>query len=620
MKKIKFFSFASAVLLASAAGMTSCSSDSIEPTGGSGVAGQVVKTQFALNIPYGGNSSTNQAKNATRMTDAMTQQSGNSFRGISDIVLLTFDGDPETTGTINADKPISIGTDGNAYSKDTYRRLYRDIEIPVGTSNMIFYGRASRTTENNFQAGKITEKTDKKTEKTLANISHELTAINSTANFATDPDAKAIINALNDIAQVKVTDGENVKVYTWATIGNEPDLPTWLTAHEKDFLKKRYEEFILLKAGSKTSVVAFINNLKAALVGETAGATVPAEKKLTRAIYDQCDVALAAIKNLKDFPGKFKLPDGAATLSWISGESKFAYNAPENVAIGNGNTINYNKICYPAELSYFVNTTTMVSNKDMSNLSEFPTYDNWIKQAGADWTGKNFAEKAVENSTRTVGLKEPVQYSVAVLKSIVRCNAATLKDNAKLAGGFNEDQQILVPTEGFKVTGILIGGQPTSVDWKYEPATTGETFSNTIYDNVMNGSSMYAKYGSAAPAVGNYTLVFDNKNAAKNDVFVTIELTNNSDMDFYGQDGIILKGAKFYLVGKLTPNATTEGVTNPNNFNRVFIQDYVTTANFNITSLKDAYNCIPDLRTSGINVGLAVDLSWKTGIEFNVEL
>lgn len=331
-------------------------------------------------------------------------------------------------------------------------------------------------------------------------------------------------------------------------------------------------------------------------------------------------MALAAIKNLKDFPGKFKLPDGAATLSWISGESKFAYNAPENVAIGNGNTINYNKICYPAELSYFVNTTTMVSNKDMSNLSEFPTYDNWIKQAGADWTGKNFAEKAVENSTRTVGLKEPVQYSVAVLKSIVRCNAATLKDNAKLAGGFNEDQQILVPTEGFKVTGILIGGQPTSVDWKYEPATTGETFSNTIYDNVMNGSSMYAKYGSAAPAVGNYTLVFDNKNAAKNDVFVTIELTNNSDMDFYGQDGIILKGAKFYLVGKLTPNATTEGVTNPNNFNRVFIQDYVTTANFNITSLKDAYNCIPDLRTSGINVGLAVDLSWKTGIEFNVEL
>ena len=46
MKKFRFFSFASAMLLASAAGMVSCSSDSIEPTGGSGVAGQVVKTKF----------------------------------------------------------------------------------------------------------------------------------------------------------------------------------------------------------------------------------------------------------------------------------------------------------------------------------------------------------------------------------------------------------------------------------------------------------------------------------------------------------------------------------------------------------------------------------------------
>lgn len=617
MKKMNFFSFASAVLLASAAGMVSCSSDSIEPTGGSGVAGQVVKTLFAINIPYGGNSSTNQAKKVTRMTDAMTQQSGNSFRGISDIILLTFSGDPATNGNTEATSIIKIGTDGNAYNQDNYRRLYRDIEIPVGTSHMLFYGRATKkSSDTNFNAGKITDKGEKQTEKTLANISHELTAIDGDANFETDEDAGKIITALNNIANAKVT--EDGTDYTWATIGDAPTLPSWLTEHEKEFLKTRYNEFTALKAGSKTSVVAFINNLKAALAGEITGTTIPDEKKLTKAIYEQCETALNAIKGI-DFPGKFYLPDGVASLGWIAGESKFAYNAPENVAIGNGNTINYNKICYPAELSYFVNTTTMVSNKDMSNLSEFPTYENWTKPTGANWEGKGFTNTAVANSTRTVGLKDPVQYSVAVLKSTVRCNAETLEDNAKLAGGFKEDQQISVPTNGFKVTGILIGGQPASVDWKYEPATTGETFSNTIYDNEMNGSPMYAKYASETPTVGNYTLVFDNKNAAKEDIFVTIELTNNSGMDFYGQDGIILKGAKFYLVGKLTPNAT-EGVTNPNSVDRVFIQDYVTTANFNIKTLRNAYNCIPDLRTSGINVGLAVDLSWKTGITFNVDL
>ena len=612
MKKFRFFSFASAMLLASAAGMVSCSSDSIEPTGGSGVAGQVVKTQFAINIPYGGNSSTKQAKKVTRMTDEMTQQSGKPFRGISDIVLLTFNGNPSTAGNTEATSIIDIGTDGNAYAHNEYSKLYRDIEIPVGTNHMLFYGRATKKSDaTDFQAGKITDKADKKTEKTLANISHELTPINSTANFTTDTDAGKIIDALNSIANAKVTDGID---YTWAAIGNETTLPSWLTENEKKFLAARYNEFTSLKAGSKTSVVEFIKNLKTALAGETGEPTIPAERKLTKEIYDKCEAALTAIESI-NFPGKFNLPDGVASLSWIEGESKFAYNAPNNVIIGTGNSINYQKICYPAELSYFVSTTTMVSDKDMSSLSEFPTYNDWTNPTGANWTGKSFSESAVENTTRTVGLKDPVQYSVAVLKSTVRCDAATLEDNAKQIGGSNTDQKIPVPTDGFKVTGILIGGQPASVDWKYEPAST--EFANTIYDKVMNGSMVAKNETSASNA--NYTLVFDNKKSdTQSPVYVTIELENNSGQAFYGKDGIILKGAKFYLVGQLNPNKT--GLTNPNSVNRVFVQDYVTTANFNIKDLKSAYNCIPDLRTSGINVGLAVDLDWKSGITFDVDI
>lgn len=612
MKKFRFFSFASAMLLASAAGMVSCSSDSIEPTGGSGVTGQVVKTQFAINIPYGGNSSTNQAKKVTRMTDEMTQQS-NNFRGISDIVLLTFSGDPSTAGNTEATRIIEIGTDANAYAQNKYSKLYRDIEIPVGTNHMLFYGRATRKSgDTDFQAGKITNVGTKTTEKVLANISHELTPINSTANFTTDADADQIIDALNTIAEAKVQDGKD---YTWATIGTETTLPTWLTENEKKFLAARYKEFISLKAGSRTSVVAFIKNLQTALVGETGEPTIHAERKLTKEIYDKCVAALTAIESI-DFPGKFKLPDGVATLSWATGG--FAYNTPGNVTIGNGNSINYQKICYPAELSYFVNTTTMVSDKDMSNLSEFPSYENWTKPTGANWEGKDFTNTAVAKTTRTVGLKDPVQYSVAVLKSTVRCKEATLEDNAKDAGGFKANQSITVNDNSFPVTGILIGGQPASVDWKYEPASS-ETFENTIYDNVMNGSPMYAKYASEVPTVGNYTLVFDNKKTgAENSVYVTIELTNKSGQAFYGKDGIIQKDTKFYLVGILNPNK--EGLPKPAGVNRVFVQDYVTTANFKIKDLKSAYNCIPDLRTSGINVGLAVDLSWKEGITFDVEI
>lgn len=614
MKKFRFFSFASAMLLASAAGMVSCSSDSIEPTGGSGATGQIVKTQFAINIPYGGNSSTNQAKKVTRMTDAITQQN-NNFRGISDIVLLTFSGDPATTASItDATNIITIGTDDNAYAQDNYRRLYRDIEIPVGTSHIAFYGKATKNGESSFKTGEITD--EGTSGRTLANILHKLTPINSDADFKTNEDAQAIIGALNDIANAKVNDGTD---YTWANIGSVPVLPSWLTGHEQEFLANRYKAFIGLKAGSKTSVKACIESLMAALAGETPEAGVPDTKKLTAEIYKKCQEALNTINNLREFPRNLNLPDGVAALSWNTGESKFAYNNPGNDLFSAGNTINYKKICYPAELSYFVNTKTMVSDKDMSNLNEFPSYTDWTKNTGTAWTGKSFTEKAVESSTKTVGLKDPVQYSVAVLKSTVKCDAAKLEDNAKQAGKLEADQQITVPTNGFKVTGILIGGQPASVDWKYEPKATGESFANTIYDNVMNGAPMYAK-NEASASNANYTLVFDNKKSdTQSPVYVTIELENNSGMDFYGQDGIIPKDAKFYLVGKLNP-AATSGTTNPLNVDRVFVQDYVTTANFKIKDLKDAYNCIPDLRTSGINVGLAVDLSWKTGITFDVDI
>lgn len=608
MKKVKFFGLAGFILLASGAGFSSCSSDSADPTGGTGVAGQVVKTQFAINIPYGNNSSTNQAKKVTRMTTNMTQQN-NHFRGISDIFLLTFSGETATEAT----SIINISTDGNAYAQDEYRRLYRDIEIPVETSYIAFYGKASRNTETDFEAGKITDEGTSET--TLASISHKLTPISSAADFTTDGDALAIIQALNDIANAQVTDGS--ATYTWANIGNLTALPSWLTGQEQEFLVDRYNSFIKLTAGSKTSVTACIQSLEAALAGETPGANVPIEKLLTAEIYNKCKTALRTIDGLGNFPGKFYLPDGAAALKWIARESTFAYSVPGSANFVTGNNINYQKICYPAELSYFVNTNTMVSDQDMSNLDGFPTYDKWINSTGANWENTGFTKEAVKNSTKTVGLKDPVQYSVAVLQSTIKCNAATLKDNGKSIGGLENDQDVTVNSAGFPVTGILIGGQPESVDWKYEPATTGESFANTIYDKVMNGAPMYAK-NEATASNANYTLVFDNKNASNKVVYVTIELENNSGMDFYGQDGIILNGAKFYLVGKLDP--TKEGLTLPTGVDRVFVQDHITKANFNITNLKNAYNCIPDLRTSGINVGLAVDLTWQEGITFDVNL
>lgn len=612
MKKVKFFGLAGFILLASGAGFSSCSSDSADPTGGTGVAGQVVKTQFAINIPYGNNSSANQAKKVTRMTDAITQQSGKPFRGISDILLLTFSGDPSSTGNKIATKVHKIGEDNNAYDQDDYRRLYRDIDIPVGTDYMIFYGTAKKAnTTSSFTYGKTNNIDTYETETDLTKRNFKLSTITN-VDFANHQAANDIIAALNDIAKSSGTDGTNA--VAWAdVIDSKYDAVTWITKSERDFLKKYYEKFINLSAGSQYSVKAFITKLKSILIGEGTEADL-SKKYLTKSIVDNCDAALTKIESLS-FPRDLSLPDGVAKIHWNSTKNSFEYYTAGSEVFSTGNIINYNKICYPAELSYFVKTSTMVSDKEMSHVNDFPDYNKWTTDISQAWPiGGTFENAEVSSSTRTVALRDPVQYSVAVLQSTVKCADATLKDNGQSKGGLEQDQDVTVNSVGFPVTGILIGGQPESVDWKYEPTST-ETFANTIYDQNMNGTITAGTTASNA----NYTLVFDNKSTDKKPVFVTIELENNSGMDFYGNDGIILNGAKFYLVGKLDPEATT-GTTKPTGVDRVFVQDHITKANFNITNLKGAYNCIPDLRTSGINVGLAVDLSWQDGITFNVDL
>jgi hypothetical protein len=98
---------------------------------------------------------------------------------------------------------------------------------------------------------------------------------------------------------------------------------------------------------------------------------------------------------------------------------------------------------------------------------------------------------------------------------------------------------------------------------------------------------------------------------------IAIELQNNSGKDFYGIDGLVPNGGKFYLVANLDmTNKTLEGVSKPH----VFMQDYTTTANLTIKSLKNAYVTIPDLRSTRLQLGLSVDLAWQAGLTFDVTI
>lgn len=612
MKKFRFFSFASAMLLASAAGMVSCSSDSIEPTGGSGVEGQVVKTQFYINIPYKGDN----GSASTRMTDVNTQNTGNNsanFLGMVNTQMYAFKGEPGTTGFATSVKAIPIGDAADASSKDEWRNVYRDIAIPVGTKNLLLYARADKKSNSNFQAGSLSnpyESTTTEDATELSALNFALTEVNKDIDFSTE--GADILVALNLVANTSVTEPGTTTTVKWSEIDNS----NLGTTNEREALKERYKKFIALTSGSAKSVQLLIENLKKVINGSTG---VEDDKLMAKAIVTNCTTALSNLEN-KDFPRNLFLPDGVAKVKWNDITKAFEY-VNVNSTGSTGNLINYTTITYPSELAYYVSSPVKVSNNEITAVNDLPDYDKWIGNT-ADWSSYG---NEVESSTRFVALQKPVLYGVASLKSTVKCVSNTLIDNAKDKGQYESDNSITVNDTSFPITGILIGGQPKQVGWNFEAANTVTTneFKYTIYDRNMNkGTNLTAAVtGTAEP---NYTLVLDNKDnssaTSQNKVYITIELENNAS-DFFGADGLIPKGSKFYMVGELDPKATS-GITQPTSetLDHVFVKDHTTIANFTIKSLKRAYNHIPDMRSSKINVGLAVDLSWKTGITFDVEI
>lgn len=611
MKKFRFFSFASAMLLASAAGMVSCSSDSIEPTSGSGVGGQVVKTQFYINIPYKGDN----GSVSTRMTDVNTQNTGNNstyFLGMVKTQMYAFKGEPGTNGNTTSVKAITIGNAAEAASKDEWRNVYRDIAIPVGTKNLLLYARADKKSKNNFQAGYLSnpyESTTTVDATELSALNFALTEVHKDMDFSTE--GADILNALNLVANTSVTKPGTTTTVNWSEIDNS-DLGT---ANERLALKKRYNKFIALTSGSAKSAQLLIENLKKVINGNTG---VEDDKLMAKAIVTNCTTALSNLEN-KDFPRNLYLPDGVAKVKWNDTSKKFEYLSVNSTG-STGNLINYTTITYPSELAYYVSSPVKVSDNEITAVKDLPKYDKWIGNT-ADWTGYG---DAVESSTRFVTLQKPVLYGVASLKSTVKCASNTLIDNAKDKGQYESDNSIAVDDTSFPITGILIGGQPKQVAWNFEAANTVTTneFKYTIYDYDMNkGANLTAAVtGTAEP---NYTLVLDNKDnsaTSQNKVYITIELENKAS-DFFGADGLIPKGSKFYMVGELDPKATS-GITQPTDetLDHVFVKDHTTIANFTIKNLKKAYNHIPDMRSSKINVGLAVDLDWKSGITFDVDI
>lgn len=399
------------------------------------------------------------------------------------------------------------------------------------------------------------------------------------------------------------------------------------------------------------------------------------------------------------FPMNIGFPMGAAYLKvdtsnetgtgpWYFKARRFIYS--EDIpayAFGREDTFNIFDYCYPAELMYYGNSPLRISASEHNDTDYPKKLTDWRNDAqwASDWT--KFG--SVASDTRSVAMVNHINYGTALLKSTVKydANLTQLKDNNSLIHKGESDKTIDISgTNGLVVTGIVIGAQPKSVTWdftrtpdgagdnnvpdysgvtfntttqKYEGMTfTHNPFSKMIYDRVDENDRFRIGDPTAVSGGKNiiYTLCWDNYDAledaaGQSDVYVALELRNDTGEDFWGETNLVRKGAIFYLVGKLDlaalrtnstggygalvghlgdrsksgnyyypPFDPTTGATVE--VPRVFMQDYVTDATLVLKAdaLKHAYMSVPDLRTNQVSLGVSVDLKWESGLSFEVEM
>ena len=592
MKFFNQFTGFSALLLAGTMGFAACSSDDEVADVNPSYDGSSVKAQFSINIPA------NMGKSG-RMSAGQAQQNDEAFLGMRKINLFPL----VMTNTINdvnvaeqkrSTAPtlgdIAGGTSGwdNA---NIHAKVYKDVQFDLGTNYALFYAEGTHAATENCGLTPSYASTGS----LISSIGFSLDA----PYTANDEVQTYLVGVLTDIAEELTTHG--------ATYAG-------LKTLEETFKAKVNGEYKII-AGSSQNILAMAANLYASCKrGVTEDATAAAGyTAVMNKVKEYFTVSGEVVNGFKtdatgyktgadNYPNVCKVPDGSVAVQFVEASNEFksaTYNMGatySNWSITEPST--YRK---PSSLYYFVQTPVRTRDTEWLN-------DNLASQSNWNAVVAQYSGTKVAATTRSMILEKPVQFGVAALETNVVASSSTLQDekgdNKTITGKLN-------------ITGIIIGGQK-DVDWKFQPTGSNEY---AVYDK----NFCYNAAGAATNTVlnttdmtqKNYTLLLET--TAGTAVNVAIEFENNME-DFYGKDHMLIaKGTKFYLLAKLNP-AADAGVTDNPGKNTVFLQDYLTKAKFKVTSLKNAYNIIPDLRSPKLEFGLSVDLTWETGMNFEVDM
>lgn len=627
MKKNYVFALMSAIALTSAVSFTACSSDDavVDNPNYDATTGEV-KTAFTLSVG---------SVAGTRMT-ADAVQKDQSFLGMTDIYLFPFK-EAVASGNTISESYIHLADFSNfdLSVENAQGKIYKDVNLSVGVNNFLFYGtivnakagngklKASylpMTDEDNWKTGYTSWAPSPilKGSSKVEDLKFDLVPIRrgwAIADVQANEKAVATIKPLNAADAAIATQITAAGAATDA--GKELVTIQKVLRNEDDNTAGQYNSY----AGSSNSIKSLMEMLYSTLKNKEAALTVgtaPNQTNYATPILEAIAADFTATadattgewtlawKTDPGFPANLGVPDGAAAVQYNATSAAFEYvtTSVDGLAV-----TAIDKYTYPARLYYRVNSPSMVKDAEYLSTNDNNTNNTWekVKTAGG------YAEGAVKASTRSVIIKDEVQYAVGRLDVQVRVKPETIiNDNAKDA-----PQPVTVPSGGYKLTGVLIGGQK-QVGWDFTPISTASPM--TIWDNVTTGSDPIVAKQQEAYSAWNHTLALET--AKDETVRIALEFENTGN-DFSGVDhDLIPAGTKFYLVADLNPKATS-GVTgyDATTLNSVFKQDYITKVSLTINenSLKSAYNVVPDLRSPKLEFGLSVNLEWQNGLVFEQE-
>lgn len=519
-------------------------------------------------------------QNGMRMANEVVQTEGEAFRGLQGVLVIPF----KTEGNIDittTDVPLIGSSSGTESNKVTGQNYYYMENCPLsqGTNHVLAYGQAATLT------GKTAPSLNGKIETTLVDrimpndITFSLASIRDI--YTAHDDAKALANYLSEIA----------KTSGWSTTTSE--------------LKDLYLDFIHadpegtgVLPGSAAHITAYVAVLREKLVALKThfdGVSDEEGSAMCDAIIAKIDDATLNACLSNGYPsgiGSIGLPDGAAALRWTG--SEFSVRTQTTTLDNINGIIRYT---YPAELWYYVNSAIYTSEQEVTKSTfESQPWDNLLAAPYFHANG------SINADTKSVAVKDPLQYGVGRLQMTLTPIEGTLNDSKDVSLDYDNDATKL------PMTAVIIGGQHT-VGFDFKPmGEQSDVDTRFIYDTQVGTTGTMN------------TLVLQSYDGEK--VPIILEFENNTDHSFAGKDGIVYPGTKFYLIGMIDPaDATNKDDANVATVKeRVFTQDYTTLVTTTVTSLANAYSCLPDLLQPRLEIGIQVQTKWIQSTPTTVKL